>query len=420
MLLKKSFTFLGYNFDKNSLTATFSYLGPEKTKYTEKIVFKKADEVYDEKLFEKALFLAFVLIGTSYYKCSPTKTVKLPHPLDTFQADFFNHVYQEGLSQFAFENGLERKNLASFKAKKSADNSSKSSYSGSGVLALQSGGKDSLLTATLLSENSISFVPWYLSSGTSHPSVLDNLGSPLVTTTRKLDLENLKKGKFNGHVPVTYINQSIALLQAILLNKKTILVSIGQEGNEAHAKIGDLKVNHQWSKTWEAEQLFAKYVKNYISKDIEIGSPLRQFSELKIAKLFAEKCWKKYKTSFSSCNVANYRQSADNKNLSWCGECAKCANTFILFAPFLKKSELTSIFNGKDLFEDKNLEKIFKGLLGIDGEMKPFECIGEIPELRKAYNLKKSDFKDLPFSVPDSNFDLEKLHPHQSFTNINF
>ncbi|MBQ2660205.1 hypothetical protein IJF86_02200 [Candidatus Saccharibacteria bacterium] len=415
MFLKKSFIFKNYAFDPKSLTATFSYQGPRGTTFTEKIEFEQAAEKYDQDLLERALFLSFILIGTSYYKADPTKTVKLDTPLDSFQSNFFNKVYQEGLSQFAFENRLTRNHLAHFKPKTNFQPVAPKPYPGTGILSLQSGGKDSLLTATLLAEQSKSFTPWYLSANGTHPTVLDNLGQPLLTATRSLDLEHLRSAKFNGHVPVTYINQSLALVQAILLGKSTILTSIGQEGNEPHAKIGDLAVNHQWSKTWEAEQLFSQYVHTYISEDIQIGSPLRQFSELKIAQLFAEKCWKKYQKSFSSCNVANYRQTTDTKTLSWCGECAKCANTFLLFAPFLEKSQLASIFGGKDLFADESLVDIFKGLLGIDGKLKPFECVGEIAELRKAYHKKLPGYTDLPFSVPDSNFDLEETHPSQIF-----
>ena len=418
MILKKTFTFLDYSFDKKSLIATFSYLGPNKTKFTEQISFLTASKNYNEDVLDKALFLAFITIGTSYYKCLPTPNVSLKnHKIDSFQAKFFNHIYQEGLSQYAFENNLTRRNLAHFKPT-AKSSSSAEPYSGSGVLALQSGGKDSLLVATLLEEKSIPFTPWYISANGSHPTILDSFESKLVTTNRSIDLENLKSAKYNGHVPVTYINQSLALIQAILLNKSTTLVSIGQEGNEPHAIIGDLKVNHQWSKTWEAEQLFSTYVEKYISPNIKIGSPLRKFSELKIAQLFAQKCWKTYKNKFSSCNVANYRQSLDSKQLTWCGECAKCANSFLLFAPFLSKKDLTSVFNGKDLFEDKNLTNTFKGLLGIDGHTKPFECVGETAELRKAYNLRQPGYADLPFTVPDSNFDLDKLYPSQDLISL--
>ena len=129
----------------------------------------------------------------------------------------------------------------------------------------------------------------------------------------------------------------------------------------------------------------AEYVKRYISSDIKVGSPIRKYTELRIAELFVNKCWQKYGYKFSSCNSANYKQGAQNGRLSWCGECAKCANTYLLFCPFLAPQVLQSLFDDIDLFRKPTLEKTFKGLLGIENEMKPFECVGSVDELRFAY-----------------------------------
>ncbi|MBR3393923.1 MAG: hypothetical protein IKG51_07430, partial [Firmicutes bacterium] len=112
---------------------------------------------------------------------------------------------------------------------------------------------------------------WHVSTTDekTYPAVLDQIQFPKkpFIAVRHLDLEHLRKsGGLNGHVPITYILQSLALIQAIIFNQKTVLTSIGQEGNEPHSMLGDLPVNHQWSKTWEAEQLFAEYVKKYAGR----------------------------------------------------------------------------------------------------------------------------------------------------------
>lgn len=411
------FTFLNYEFNPADFVAKFHYLGADQTHFTEVVAFQKPADTfsYDSELLDRALFLAFVIIGTSYYKSHPTKTVILNHPLDEFRAKFFNHVYQEGLSQYAFENHLSRKNLAHFKISRQSCLPKSLKFNAGKILALQSGGKDSLLTATILKEKQISFIPLYISSGESHPSVINRVGQPIIIK-RNIDIPALKKtGGLNGHIPVTYIVQSLALIQAILSGYSTIFTSIGQEGNEPNSYIKDLPVNHQWSKTWQAEQLFAKYVTKYISSDINIGSLLRSYSELKIAEQFAAKCWDKYGDAFSSCNVANYRQHSDNSSLSWCGNCAKCANSYLLFSPFISAKIQNQLFSNEDLFAKKSLSDTFKGLLGIDDFEKPFECIGEIAELRKAYELRQDDYTALPFDVPQSNFDYQKLGPAQPF-----
>lgn len=402
------FIFESYSFENS--VASFKYSFEDGQCFEEKITFETSNN-YDEQLLDKALFLSFILVGTSYYKTFPSREVEVKSgQLDSWQVEFFNKVYQEGLSQFAFENNLTRDDLAHFEAARSQEQSP-CRYESNGVLALQSGGKDSLLTAVMLQESGKVFTPWYVASSENHPKIIDELGYPLQKVLREIDRDSLKlaleNGGKNGHVPVTYIVQSFALIQAILNGQNEVLVSIAHEGEEPHAWIGDLPVNHQWSKTWQAEQDFANYVHKYISTGITVGSPLRKLSELRLAEIFVQKAWQKYGHQFSSCNEANYLQGADNSELKWCGNCPKCANSYLLFAPFLDASELKKIFNGQDLFEKESLVDTFKGLLNIDGAMKPFECVGEIDELRLAYHMaqERGGYGQLAFEVPESNFD---------------
>ena len=452
------FRFLSYYFDRSTYTATFVYQGIDNIIFTEKIFFAPKpgtntssfnllDDPGLTQLLDQAMFLAFILLGTSYYKAHPTKNIRLDRPLDDFQARFFSTVFQEGLSQYAFENRLTRDKLATFKPTPGFQNKPAVEYRGQGVLALQSGGKDSLLVAELLNEHNINFVPWYISSSSdrSHPNVIDHLDDGFnhqkaSVVYRQIDHLHLQQtGGLNGHVPVTFIVESLALIQAILNNQNVILTSIGREGEEPHAMIGDLPVNHQWSKTWQAEQLMTEYIKRYLSPDLHLGSPIRHLSELRIADLFVQKCWQKYGYSFSSCNEANYKQNNQNSTLKWCGHCAKCANSYLLFCPFIPPQFLQSLFGDKDLFLDQNLIQIFKGLLGVGGKMKPFECVGSVEELRSAYHHRMTTppiplpqspgatqttywqpvYANLPFRVPESDFNyLAESNNQEYFRNF--
>ncbi len=415
-----SFVLNNYKFVDDENKAYFTYENSG-ILFTETVQFTQVKDSYNKDALDRAMFLAFVLIGTSYYKTFPSRTVEFEqNQIDTFQAKFFNLVYQEGMSQFAFENNLKRSDLAVF-GSNSQSVVSPIIYSAldNDPLLLQSGGKDSLLVATLIEQNGVDFTPWYMTYSNSHPVVLDSFKYPLVDVNRFIDKDNINKaiesGGINGHVPITYIVFAISLIQAILLCKDTVLVAIGHEGEEPYAMIDDLPVAHQWAKTWGAEVAFADYVKRYISADLKIGSPIRKYSELKVAELFVEKSWSKYSNKFSSCNLGNYKQGNDNTYLGWCGNCPKCANSFLLFAPFVEPGELSSVFNGENLFKKDSLTETFKGLLGIDGVEKPFECVGEEAELRKAYNLAhdRSNEYTLPFAVPDSDFDYNKEYPSQ-------
>jgi len=415
----KNFIFTSYFFDKNTKTAFFKYEFEGGVAFTESVSFEVNDS-FDERALDRALFLAFMVIGTSYYKAFPGSSITLSQQLDEWQASFFSKVYQEGLSQFAFENSLTREDLATFAASR-GQTEPLSEYTGSGTLVLQSGGKDSLLTATLLQGKGCEFTPWFVSSGSHHPLILDSIGSRPVISVRTIDREAIKQvielGGLNGHVPITYIIQSLAIIQAILLGKSDILTSIAHEGEEPHAYINDLAVMHQWSKTWSAETAFAEYVSRYVSPNLRIGSPLRCYSELRVADLFVEHSWQKYGHEFSSCNLANYLQGNDNSKLKWDGNCPKCANSYLLFSPFLPANELKSIFNDQDLYIKPDLEETFKGLLGIDNVIKPFECVGEIDELRLAYRMsqERGGYQRLPFEVPQSSFGYLKLYPAQEW-----
>lgn len=410
-----AFHFVSYVFTGDE--AAFTYRDDAR-EYVERVQFSLGDAPYNEAVLDRALFLAFLLIGTSYYKVSPTRDVVVEQgELDEWQAAFLSTVYQEGMSQFAFENKLTRADLAQFAATGQPELAV--SYAGDGILSLQSGGKDSLFVASQLQQKKSEFTPFYISSGSAYPEVLDELGA-VVMAQRQLDRGALRAaaaaGGYNGHVPVTYIVMAIALVQAILLGKNTILTAIGHEGDEPHDWIDDLPVNHQWAKTWEAEQLFAEYTSRYISPNIRVGSPLRSYSELKIAQLFAEKAWKRYGHSFSSCNIGNYKQGKNNRLLTWCGDCPKCANSYLLFAPFVERRELDSLFGGKSLLERTDLYETFKGLLGVGGIMKPFECVGEIDEMRAAYHRAiQRGCAQLPFTVPESSFDINTAYPVQTW-----
>ncbi len=415
-----TFVFKNYGYDKDEKTAWFEYGFDEKDYvFRETMRFEQVLETYDAEALERALFLSFLVVGTSYFKTFPSRGVKFERGgIDAWQANFLDKVYQEGLSQFAFENNLTRAHLAHFVPTES-DTKEAAPYKGEGILALQSGGKDSLLVATLLEQKDHDYTPWYVSNGPAYPKLLDDLESRLALAHRLIDRDHLAQaaieGGRSGHVPVTYIILSYAIIQAILLGKDMILAAIAHEGDEPHGWIDDLPVNHQWSKTWAAEQLFAEYVERYISPGIRVGSPLRQFSELKVAELFSRDAWRRFGEKFSSCNVANYGQGADNSTLTWCGNCPKCANSYLLFAPFIDKNVLDTRLGG-DLFAKPSLTETFKGLLGIDGVMKPFECIGEVDELRTAYHRAlKRGYRSLPFEVPEADFSIDYLYPAQEW-----
>jgi len=431
----QDFTFLNYEFDEQKLLAEFKYR-VNGIEFNEKITFARnnlTDDILQKYpcMIEFALQLCRNVIGVSYYKTFPSKTVRFEdgQKLDKFQADFLSKVYQEGLSEFAYKNKLRRDELAHFASDDSISLKELSeNYQGAGTLSMQSGGKDSLLVAKVLQENSENWSPFFVDINGNHPAVLDELGKELVVVKREVDFVKLKeaeeKGAMNGHVPITLILSTIAVMQAILLGKDEVIFAVAHEGEEAHDVIKsennepDLLVRHQWSKTFAVEKDLQEWVRKYISGDIKVGSILRQFSEMKLMEEFIQRAWKDFGHRFSSCNRANYRMGTDNRELKWCGNCAKCANMFLIMAPFLEAQELKDVFGGQDLLAKESLFEDFKGLLGIEGAIKPFECVGEVDELRLAYKMAKEKHGDnlasLPFEVPEPDPNYNYKHEYEA------
>ena len=54
--------------------------------------------------------------------------------------------------------------------------------------------------------------------------------------------------------------------------------------------------------------------------------------------------------------------------------------TFLILSPFISRKRLTALF-GKDLWADPELKPIFEELNGT-AEVKPFECVGTVEEVR--------------------------------------
>ena len=157
-----------------------------------------------------------------------------------------------------------------------------------------------------------------------------------------------------------------------------------RSANEGNTELHGMKVNHQWSKSLEAEKMLRQYEERYITQDVRSFSLLRPFSELGIVEMFSHH--PEYFSIFSSCNT-NWKLTAKHAETSsrWCGNCPKCAFAFVMLAAFLPSKTLIDIF-GKNLFMDVALLPTFRELIGLEG-CKPFECVGTPEETYGAFLL---------------------------------
>ena len=418
-----TFYFESYDFDYATGLLTLKYRFDTHHQYVEHMQFELPQEGVDEKnlvqLVESIAFYIFMVAGTSYYKLFPTKRVELEQgQLDAWQADFFTMLYRGGLSQFVYENQLSPDDIVDFAPTVKSSNQAHS-YSGDGILLMQSGGKDSLLSAELLKKFGHNFSAWHMSSTGAYPQFLDTLGQQIVSSRRTIDLRAItrdrKLGGLNGHIPFSALYAGAGLLQAVLLNKSLVIASNEASSDEANIVVDGYSVNHQFSKTFKVELALQEYIHRYISRDLNYGSLLRPFSELYVGELFAQYAWPKYYRDFSSCNQANYKQGAEDGTLKWDGTCPKCANTFVLMAPFVDKKELLEIFDGKNLLQSEDMQETYLQLFGLS-DIKPFECVGTFDEMQQAYAMataKDPGYRSDSLPVMPSHIDYRELGNYQ-------
>jgi len=391
-----NFIFDDYKLDMNKLSVELAYSCDDSLKFVEKLTWNREFPNLDNKSLESSLQLLHLILGVSYFKAylAPNVSIK-QYSIDEPQADFLNNLYKNGLGEFLYMNNLDFGTVAKFTSTKPRGENLNQTVQNPNrkVLVPISGGKDSLLTAEILSSAKIDFTPIYISTDSNYPKILDSFPQEPIIVTRQIARELIeanKSGAFNGHVPFSAIIDSILIITAQIYGFTDIVLSHESSANEATTFYKGESINHQYSKTDEFDQQLQNYVNTYVNPGIKIFSLLSNLSELDINRLFVEKgLFAKYSGKWSSCNVANYKLGHNTESLSWCGKCSKCANAFLLLAPFIDKSELLEMFSGKNLLTDADMKNIFRSLLG-ETETKPFECVAEINELRQAMDILKA------------------------------
>jgi UDP-N-acetyl-alpha-D-muramoyl-L-alanyl-L-glutamate epimerase len=356
------------------------------------LFFKRGGQLSDLNIFAFNIGMIELI---SYWKtaCSPRVIIK-PHTLDQGQIDFWKKIYFNGLGEFFYLNGIMNQDQESFMEIVSEgppvicldfdlDDSS--------ALVPIGGGKDSVVTLELLRRNQIDCLPLILNPRGATLSCVKAAGYAVENvfiikrTIHPLLLELNEKGFLNGHTPFSAMLGFNTILAAVLSGRKHIALSNESSANES--TVEGSSINHQYSKSFEFEEDFRNYVRQYISPKPNYFSFLRPVSELQIAELFSQ--LDNYHDVFRSCN-------AGSKTDSWCGNCPKCLFTYTILSPFLSLERLSSIF-GKDLFSDLSLKHYLRELTGMVN-VKPFECVGTVDEVNASLQqtIGSMDLSDLP------------------------
>lgn len=402
------FYFNWFEFDKKSLKARFFYSFDDEENFIEEIDlssdFLTLRTDFDENILNNFLFSLSLALGISYYKLYPTKELVLNSWfLDEENILFWHKFYRNWLGEFLYKNNINPEWLFNFVNASEKKYKKIDFYVDEKIFLPIWWGKDSIVSAELLSNYDFEFTPiifWKIDD--IKQNCINIMWKKTVLVKRKLD-ENLFRLNeiwyYNWHVPITGIIAFAMLTTSYLYNYRYIILSNEKSANTWNATIWDLEVNHQYSKSLEFEQDLSKYIEKNLSSDLNYFSLLRGLYEIKIAEIFS-KIWKKYFWVFSSCNrnfkINNYQNSWSSL---WCNSCPKCAFVYCILRPFITDIETLKIF-WKELYEDNYLENLFLELLWIQWH-KPFECVWEKEEVAYAMNetlkMFKKEKKEIPY-----------------------
>ena len=313
----------------------------------------------------------------SYWKLACPKTVVVkPFDLKLCQKKWWRHLFYNGLGEFRYLNGIQcsEKDFLHIESGTDRDFKSITRPVVEKTLIPVGGGKDSVVTLELLRKE-IPAIPLILNPRGATVNCVEAAGYSLdevAVINRTLDptmLQLNNEGFLNGHTPFSALLAFLTLLVSVGTGAHYIALSNESSANESTVPGTD--INHQYSKSIAFERDFRDYVRQFLSEEIQYFSFLRPLNEMQIASLFSQ-C-EAYHKVFRSCN-------AGSKTDSWCGKCPKCLFTWIILSPFISRKRLTELF-GKDLWADPELKPIFEELNGT-AEVKPFECVGTVEEVR--------------------------------------
>ncbi len=381
------FIFKRYTFDFDTTILCLEYAFENGPSFEEQIRFgasKHTLSLKDKAALDQCFKLLLLLAGVSYYKAYSSTQLKCEaFELDSVTATFIEKVYRNGLGEFSYKNKIDLSQRLQFFSNPSAKPPVAIRLDlDSHLLIPVGGGKDSIVTIETLKPTNkpLSLFALGTPSGTAAPILATVTVSelPLVTVERSLSPELFKlnkQGAYNGHIPITAIISTIAVASAILNGFDTVVMSNEHSASAPNVHYNGLDINHQYSKSFEFELDFSRYISEHISPDIHYFSFLRPLSEANITRRFAK--LKKYHSVFKSCNTA-FRQEASRRGKHWCCNCPKCRFIFLALAPFLEKSQLIEIFE-HNLLDDNAQYEGFAELCGLSSH-KPFECVGEIEE----------------------------------------
>lgn len=401
----KNFHYCGFEVNGNNVSFNYLACGVDSVdniEFCEKLVFDS--EVPDTDVVNRLLNLLGSVLGISYYKIFAGKDYVIDVSLTEESFKYLNILVKYGLAEFAYVNNFSgllcdvvKTNNFYYAQKANYVSETKEGVS----LVAVGGGKDSIVSLEILKQAGIDFKCFVVNPDIPHFNTVKVSGKDLVSVKRVLDLrlfELNSVGALNGHVPVTAFNSIISVVQSYISGYGLTILSNELSSNVETLIWNGEKVNHQWSKSSEAEYLLNESLFSEAGVKLNVFSILRNKLEINIAEAYTNKC-KNYDDVIVSCNRA-YR--IEDKSSKWCGDCDKCRFVGLMFAPYMSSERLKHIV-GFSLFEQREFDKYLKL---VESSGKPFECVGDIFESRLAFRslLNHTEWNSNPVVIEMNNY----------------
>jgi UDP-N-acetyl-alpha-D-muramoyl-L-alanyl-L-glutamate epimerase len=412
------FRYLSLEIDESTLLATYELDG---RRFSESVT-------YDDILLEgnpAVIALArlwFLLAGLSYYKAGAAQQIDLgAMPLGPKGRALLKAALREGLGEFAYKNSLSLEDVEIVGGIEMTGVDGH--FDPLRVLVPFGGGIDSVVTTSELSpelDQALFVVSPPQGRFAPLEATAECTGLDIVRATRSLDPQILSPDPtfFRGHFPVTAMVTLLAAIAAAATGRGGVVMSNEHSSSVANLRWNELEVNHQWSKSYDAEILIGEAIKESVGSGLVVASYLRDRSEVWVAEVFSHLT--KYHHVFRSCNRA-FSQDAQNRLENWCGECDKCLFINLMLAPYLPRAALREIFHHEPLSDPARNEQL-RVLVGAGASFKPFECVGDpdesavaltkVTELEEWRDVERLDALAQEVS-PDRSFDelLESQGP---------
>ncbi len=241
------------------------------------------------------------------------------------EREFLRNYYIEGLGEFAYKNELDLTGITIEGPSREATPVEVSAVDR--PLIPFGGGIDSVVVVEATRQRHPDSALFIASRAGDRFAAIEKAaavtGMPIRRAGRELDeqvLRSAELGFLNGHVPVTGVISSLAVLAALLDGRDAVVMSNEWSVSSGTLEVEGRSINHQWSKGLEFEAGFRDVLAESI-EGFSYFSALRPYSELWVARRFAGHSG--YHHAFRSCNRSFTLDPARRLD-HWCGECDKC------------------------------------------------------------------------------------------------